>query len=334
MPIETPVAIFVYNRTLHLPAIFRAIIAARPPLVFVVADGARANQLDREQVALVRRMVDEADWPCPVRRLYADDNLGCTRRFLTGIDRIFTETDRAIFLEDDVIASDSFFRFCDQLLNTYRSDPEIMMISGINALDEWPTGGDSHFFSALGSAQAWASWSRAWSAVAEAREAWSAAAVRARVQASLADDEQFAARDRIYRLPPDSSRNSWDYRWALARQMRGGLAAVPCKSLAVHAGHDPSAVHVQRPNIVESLVRLHEADFPLRYPHAITPDRDYDRLLFEVTNDRLSPASAVRVAEMLMDRDRRLLAMAILRHQFQGSWKEIAARIGLAPTAG
>ena len=33
-----------------------------------------------------------------------------------------------------------------------------------------------------------------------------------------------------------------------------------------------------------------------------------------------------------MARDHRLLAMAILRHQFQDSWKEIAAGIGLAPT--
>ena len=265
MSIETPVAIFVYNRTLHLPAIFRSIIAARPPLVFVVADGARADALDREQVAAVRRMVDDADWPCPVRRLYAEENLGCTRRFVSGIDRIFAETEQAIFVEDDVIASDSFFRFCDALLSVYRGNPEIMMVSGINALDEWPTGGASHFFSALGSAQAWASWSRAWSAVVEAREAWSDAAVRARVQASLADDEQFAARDRIYRLPPDSPRSSWDYPWALARQMRGGLTAVPCRSLAVHAGRGPSSVHVQRANVVEALVHLHEADFPLRY---------------------------------------------------------------------
>ena len=331
MSIETPVALFVYNRTLHLPAIFRSIIAAKPPLVFVVADGARTDDLDRQQVAAVRRMVEEADWPCPVRRLYAETNLGCTRRFLTGIDQIFAETEQAVFVEDDVTVSNSFFRFCDALLGVYRGNPDIMMISGINALDEWPAGGASHFFSALGSAQAWASWSRAWSAVAEAHEAWSDAAVRARVRASLADDEQFAARDRIYRLPPDSPRNSWDYPWALARQMRGGLAAVPCKSLAVHGGHSPSSVHVQRANVVEALVRLHEAHFPLRCPDAIKPDRAYDRLLFEITNNLLSPDSALRIARMLMERDHRLLAMAILRHQFQDSWKEVAAGIGLAP---
>lgn len=331
MSIGTPVAIFIYNRAQHLPAIFAAICAARPPLVFVVADGAQAHDLDREQVAAVRQMVEETDWPCQVRRLYAEGNLGCSRRVLSGIDQIFAETEQAIFLEDDVIASGSFFRFCDELLETYRGDSEVMMVSGINPLDEWPAGGASHFFSALGSAQAWGSWRHAWSAVAQAPEAWSDAAVRARIRAFLGDDEQYAARDRIYRMTPADSRNSWDYRWSLARQMRGGIAAVPSKSLAVHVGCGPSAVHVQRTTVVESLVRLHEAEFPLRYPDAVEPDRAYDRMLFEITNDRLSEESAIRLARMLIQRDRRLLALAILRHRFQDAWKDVAERTGITP---
>jgi len=331
MSIDTPVVLFVHSRTEHLPVLLRAICAARPPMVFVVADGPRADPRDQERCRLVRQMIDATPWPCPVRRLYAGQNLGCWSRLVSGIEQVFAETEQAIFLEDDIVPSASFFRFCDALLSLYRNLADVMMVSGLNPLDQWADHGRGHFFSVQGNAQAWASWRRAWAGFAAARGAWSDAQVRERIRAFLDDDEQFAARDRVYRLPAHSPRNSWDYQWALARQMRRGLTAVPSGNLVLHAGQGPSATHVKQASMVDALARLHDADFPQRGPDEVKPDRAYDRFLFEVTNNRLSDESALRLARMLAERGRRLLALAVLRHRFEGRWQDVATRAGLAP---
>ncbi|MCI0434599.1 MAG: hypothetical protein L0271_13310, partial [Gemmatimonadetes bacterium] len=269
-------------------------------------------------------------WPCPVSFGYADENLGCSGRLVSGIESVFAETDEAIFLEDDVLPAASFFGFCDELLSVYRRQPEVMMISGVNPLDEWPAGEAAHLFSKLGHAQAWASWKRAWERFPDARDAWGDERVRSRIRGFLADEDQFRARSAIYALPAGSAGHSWDYQWALARQMHGGLTAVPAKGLAVHAGRGALATHTRQPSIAAALARPHEAEFPIRCPGEIAPDAAYDRFLFEVTNDCLSAETAMQLARMLAERSRKLLAVAVLRHRFASRWREAAAEIDLA----
>lgn len=337
MAIHTPIAVFIYNRTEHLASVLDRICAARPPKVFVFADGPRPEPQDRERCSLVRRTAEAMPWPCPVSFSYADRNLGCSDRLISGIERVFSETDEAIFLEDDTLPSASFFEFSDQLLSTYRRTSDVMMISGVNPLGEWPAQDATHFFSSLGNAQAWASWKRAWVSFRQARNAWRNGWVRSRVRAFLDDDDQFRARSGIYRSSWASAGSSWDYQWALARQMQRGLTAVPSKSLAVHAGSGTLATHVKQRHVLAALARCHEVEFPLRCPDAIEPDRAYDRFLFEVTNDCLSANSAMQLAKMLAARNRKLLALAVLRHRFEGAWMDAAAQIDLTiavPTGG
>lgn len=333
MSIRTPVAVFVYNRTEHLATVLNSICAARPPKVFVFADGPRAERQDQQRCSLVRQITEAMPWPCPVSFSYAERNQGCTDRLVSGIEQVFSETDEAIFLEDDTLPSASFFEFCDELLSIYRRTSDVMMISGVNPLDEWPAQGATHFFSSLGNALAWASWKRAWVSFRDARNAWCDELVRSRVRSFLDDNDQFRARSDIYRLPWDSAGSSWDYQWALARQMQCGLTAVPSKNLAIHAGSGTLATHVKQRSIVSALARSHEVELPLRCPDEIKPDRAYDRFVFEVTNDCLSANTAMQLAQMLAARNRKLLALAVLRHRFEGAWMDAAAQIDLALVA-
>lgn len=331
MAIRTPVAVFIYNRTEHLLTVLGEICKARPPKVFVFADGPQPNDDDRGRCRLVRQIADNMAWPCPVSFKYSDRNLGCSARLVSGIERVFSETDEAIFLEDDTLPSSSFFQFCDELVTAYRQTTNVMMISGVNPLDHWCGCDASHFFSAVGNSQAWASWKRAWAWFPTARNAWSNELVRSRVRAFLNDDEQFIARSGIYELPNESARNSWDYQWSLARQMQCGLTAVPSKNLAVHAGRGATATHLKKRTILDGLARLHEIDFPVRCPEEIKPDRAYDRFLFEVTHNQLTEATAKLLAQMLAARGQTLLGFAVLRHCFEDKWTDVATDIGLAP---
>ena len=48
--------------------------------------------------------------------------MGCKKRISSGLDWVFNQVERAIILEDDCKPAESFFRFCDELLELYKDD--------------------------------------------------------------------------------------------------------------------------------------------------------------------------------------------------------------------
>src|ERR1041384_5660637 len=83
----TPVVLFVFNRPALLRRLLGVLGGVRPTMLLVVADGPRAGHPDdAARGAAVRALVDQVDWPCEVRRLYAATNLGCDPRIASGIE--------------------------------------------------------------------------------------------------------------------------------------------------------------------------------------------------------------------------------------------------------
>ena len=311
--------LFVHRRRVHLPTILARVVDARPPVVYVFGDGPGTDEEDPRRCAEVRELIEDASWPCPVKTRFATTRLGLNRNVVEGINDVFAHHERAIFLEDDAVPARSFFGFCDELLEYFAGDPDVAMISGVNPLDHWGDGSADYLFSTLGQAHAWAGWRRGWSGFAGALERWQDRAIQERIGELVGDEEIFAARRRLYDSLTRPDVYSWDYQWALARQAEGGLCVVPTKNLALHRGHDKLAGHVSRRVLLARLATLHEIDSSLRHAKDRAPDRTYDRLVFELGHDRLSPTSARHVADRLVERDRRLLAVAVLRHACAGA---------------
>lgn len=312
---NAPVVLFVYRRAEHLPDILDRIAAARPPRVYVFADAPRDRE-DRDATEAVQAIIAGWSPPFPVEVSVASRNLGNSARVESGIATVFETEEKAIFVEDDVALSAGFFGFCDRLLALYDGAPEVMMISGLNPLDTWPAkpAGADHLFSTLGNAQAWATWRRAWQRREGALDRWRRPDARARLAAFLLDDEMATARGALYDALDQGRETSWDYRWALARQLDHGLTAVPVRNLVRHLGHDVRATNLRRRALFYDLARLHEVGAGEGPCPPLLPDRAFDRILFEISHDRLSPASARQVAAQLMESGRRLLAVALLRH--------------------
>lgn len=131
--LKTPVAFLIFNRPDTTRRVFAEIAKARPPKLLVVADGPRADHPDDvEKCAAVRAIIDGIDWDCKVLTNYSDINLGCKRRVSSGLDWVFDTVEEAIILEDDCLPHPAFFRFCEEMLNKYRDDKRIAMISGDN----------------------------------------------------------------------------------------------------------------------------------------------------------------------------------------------------------
>ncbi|MBA2623576.1 MAG: glycosyltransferase family 2 protein, partial [Chthoniobacterales bacterium] len=114
----------------------------------MIADGPRAEHVGESESCTAARNVTEAiDWKCDVQRRYLSENLGCRRSVTEGLDWVFSHVEDAIVLEDDCLPDPSFFRFSTELLERYRGDNRIGMISGGNFQFGQNQPADSYYFS-------------------------------------------------------------------------------------------------------------------------------------------------------------------------------------------
>ena len=124
------IAYIVFNRPRHTRETFEAIRAQRPAKLFIIADGPRPNHpTDAERCQAVRDIVKHVDWPCEVYRNYADQNMGLKRRISSGLTWVFDSVETAVILEDDCLPHPDFFAFCQNLIERYKDDELVWVIT-------------------------------------------------------------------------------------------------------------------------------------------------------------------------------------------------------------
>ena len=142
-----PVLFLIFNRPETTSVVMEAIRAARPPRLYVAADGPREDYGEEERCQEARQIATKVDWLCEVKTLFRDRNLGCRLGVSTAIDWFFEHEGEGIILEDDCVPSQSFFRYCAELLERYRHDERIMCISGNNFQQGTQLEPHSYYFS-------------------------------------------------------------------------------------------------------------------------------------------------------------------------------------------
>src|SRR4051812_35098447 len=129
---NTPILFLIFNRPDVTQSVFNAIREARPKQLFVAADGPRKGNKTDDAKCREARSIIKVDWPCELKTLYREENLGCRRAVSSGISWFFSLVEEGIVLEDDCLPHPDFFPYCEELLARYRDNPRIMHISGGN----------------------------------------------------------------------------------------------------------------------------------------------------------------------------------------------------------
>jgi len=160
--LKTAVLFLVFNRPDTTKQVFEAIRQAKPPRLYVAADGPREGKLGEvELVEKVRTIATAVDWPCEVKTLFREENLGCKYAVSGAITWFFEQEEQGIILEDDCLPNQDFFHFSEVNLKKYKNDRRVMMISGTNYLSSTNTK-MPYFFSEHYTIWGWATWRRAW----------------------------------------------------------------------------------------------------------------------------------------------------------------------------
>jgi len=270
---NTPVAFLIFNRPALTERVFERICEARPPRLLVVADGPRTSHPDdAEKCKLAREIVDTGvDWPCEVLRNYSPINLGCRRRVASGLAWVFENVDEAIILEDDCLPDPTFFRYCEELLEKYRNDERIMVISGCKLFREEKVRRESYFFVRYPFIWGWASWRRAWKYYDVEMRLWPRAKQMGWIESILKDKrwirELCAAFDKTH----SGRLDTWDSQLAFACLLQSGLCTSPAHNLVSNIGFGGDATHTPASGPTAQLETL-PMDFPLLHPSVMFAD--------------------------------------------------------------
>lgn len=260
-----PVVLLAYRRPDHTRRVFRAIRDARPPVLFAVMDGPKAgSDQDRALVEATKKVFDDIDWRCDFHQIYAESNLGLKKRVSSGLDEVFTLVDEAIILEDDCVPSPSFFPYATELLDRYRTDDRVGLISGAQRLrGKWQSD-SSYLFSHDVRIWGWATWRRTWRAFTESGD------LDATWTPSEAENlgTLFAPgprrRSMVSMMTQYRRLDSWALPFAVHCAKKGYLNPIPRENLVHNIGLGDASTHTAFENYV---VDVPSVDIPLPVVH-------------------------------------------------------------------
>lgn len=235
--LAVPVLFLVFNRPETTARVFDAIREARPTKLYVAADGPRpTKEGEADNCHKVREIVTQVDWPCEVQTLFRDSNLGCEKAVSEAIDWFFKEVEEGIILEDDCLPDASFFHFCSDLLDYYRHNDKVMMISGDNFQLGRQRGDASYYFSAYPHIWGWATWRRAWQKYDVRIPGLQEYIKQGKIQELTANSQERNFWLKIFTDAQQGSTGTWDYQWVFTVFNNSGLCIMPNVNLVKNLG--------------------------------------------------------------------------------------------------
>lgn len=296
-----------HARADHFSQVWAEVKKARPARLFLYQDGPRmvdaegqatddpCKSKDYTGIMVCRELVkdENIDWQCEVHRLYQERNYGCDPSGFMSHRWAFSQTDKCIVLEDDVVPSQSFFPFCKDLLDRYENDERITMIAGFMTEEETLRhtiapikGNTSYFFSRAFSIWGWASWARVvnnWDSsynFVKNSEQFALLSTKAK---------QYHQRNDMLQLCQQHAASGKEYFetifWAYM-MLHDGLAIFPSANLINNIGLEGGTHYSTQLKLIPSRLRKQftmprkELSFPLIHPTTIVETPEYQQLWY------------------------------------------------------
>jgi len=287
MAFTTPVALIIFNRPDTTRKVLDVLRKVKVSELFVIADGPRIDSSSDPQLCTeTRSVIDEIDWPCNIYRHFHDKNLGCGHNPATGIDWVFSQVDECIILEDDCIPHLSFFPYCQEMLDRYKNDTRIMMVSGNNHLLNRIQIPESYFFSINTQTHGWATWRRAWEKYDFYMTDWPLVGTFEWLN-NLLNHRRYAKswlkilNWTYHEANKNPEYSVWDFQWTYACWKNHALNVIPSVNLVTNAGYGENSTHEMPSDHPLANLPLNEMKFPLKHPIVTFQNYKADMVLRE-----------------------------------------------------
>ncbi len=293
MEFNIPVALIIFKRNKAVEIVKR-IAKVKPKKLYILADQGR-NEQEKAQALECRRLVEQAiDWDCEVIKRYAEENVGVYENIAGGAKWVLEREESAIFLEDDNLPEESFFPFCEQMLERYKDDEKILWICGTNYLGEYksPIGAD-YVFTKHMLPCGWASWSHKFAkfyngdlSLCENPEIIKKVA-KNYCNRKVYKQYRYSWMSEYNLMKAGKRPASWDYQMDFSIKAHDLLGICPCNNQIKNIGVDEFSEHGGRSFSNEMTRRFcgmnsYPINFPLNHPEKIQTDKLFEKKIGKI----------------------------------------------------
>lgn len=277
--IEAPVLLIGFNRPDNLRVVFNQIRKYRPKRLYVAIDGPRQNnEDDNKKCEECRQIVRQVDWNCDLHTLFRDDNLGCGHGMYNAITWAFANEDRLIILEDDCVPSDSFFSYCNLMLEKYKDDVRVWQVAGRSYHPNSCFFENSDYiFSHYPHVWGWATWKRCWKEYDFYISDFPQFVIIGGAVNSSPNKVLGMKENRYFKKIYDEIRSTgtyhaWGPQWSYLMSKNNAFSIVPHKNLI----HNIGAVGTHTSKKDKPDIPSEEMSLEMKHPLFVIPNREYD----------------------------------------------------------
>ena len=277
--VKTPVLLIGFNRPDNMGKVFEQIRKSQPEVLYIAVDGARDNKPgETDRCKECQSFAQKVDWPCDVHTLFRDKNVGCALGVSGAISWAFESTERLIILEDDCVPQESFFAFCDEMLEKYNGDTRIWQVCGRS----YHPGSrffekSDYVFSRYAHIWGWATWKRCWEhfdlKMNDFPDFIANGGAMNVYQSKRLGKKSNKGYSKVYKNIDYISSHTWDYQWSYTKLKNAALGIVPCQNLIRNIGGDSGAHATGQ---YKETLTIGQVPDNIRHPRFVLPDREYD----------------------------------------------------------
>lgn len=276
---KVPVLVLAFKRPQNVTRALNAIRDYKPEKLYLECDGPRVNKKgEKEDVEATRKaMLDSVDWPCEVKTLFREENLGCANAVYDAISWFFDNEEYGVIVEEDMIIGVDFYRLCEELLPRYANEDRVMSIQSIN----WHKRTDitnSYVYSWRGGCNGWATWRRAWSKMDMSMSALPNLS-KWKIIRKFGFFEGLSLLKSYWNgYKHLDTFSSWAYRWSLSIQANDGLSIVPGINLGKDIGCDEGTHYSQYDSDPFRDLVIGHLSWPLQYNDSFVVEKKQNKL--------------------------------------------------------
>lgn len=283
-PLKTPVLFMAFNRLDTTKQVFEQIKIAKPPKLYIAADGARKNKEgEQEKVQTVREyLLKNVDWDCEVKTLFREENIGCKMAVSGAISWFFEHETQGIILEDDCKPCQSFFWFCEEMLEKYKDDKRIWLVSGDNFQNGIKRGDGDYYFSKLTHIWGWATWADRWQYYDVEIKSFDAFKQQNLIESIFLLEAQQQFWLKSLEDVKNGKIDTWDYQWSYCVFSNNGLGILPNQNLIQNIGFGVDATHTFDLESKLANMATQDMKFPIKNPIFLIADKQADDMTSEL----------------------------------------------------
>ena len=269
---KTAILLIVFNRSNFFKKLIFSLKKIKAKKIYIKIDGPRKNNLnDKKEIDKIINIIKNINWNCKILINKETKNLGSRDNPVKGINWFFRSEKMGIILEDDCIPNVHFFKFCEILLEKFKNNKKISMISGRNNIGK--TNHKFSYYYTFGNTWGWATWRRAWSLNDSKLKTWNNRERQNNFNYNLQNYPSLynVLKKRCQDIYDKKNNSIWDYQWFFSSISNNMLGVSSSVNLVRNIGFGGSATHSFSNAYLENL-KTYNVSFPLKHNNNIKLD--------------------------------------------------------------